>query len=117
MTSGCGGGSVIPMTTALASPRLMASTAILSATPNDAHAATGANAGPTMRPIIDTCEAGMLEMFQSRFGETAAHGSSGHPHFLLSARILLSFWRMVVSFAEPDDGGTGSDWMSAASAR
>src|SRR3954453_6603433 len=109
MTSSCGGGSVMPTTTAFASPRLMASTAIFNATPNDAHAATGANAGPTMRPIIDTCEAGMLEMFQSRLGETAAHGSSGQPHFLFSARILLSFWRMVLSFADPEEGGTGSD--------
>src|SRR3954454_18168434 len=117
MTSGCGGGSVMPTTTALASPRVMASTAILSATPNDAHAATGANAGPTMRPIIDTCDAGMFEMFQSRFGDTAAHGSSGQPHFLFSARTLFNFWRIVVSFADPDDGGTGSDWISAASAR
>src|SRR5947209_8150379 len=109
MTSGCGGGSVMPMTTAFASPRLMASTAILSATPNDAHAATGANAGPTMRPIIDTCDAGMLAMFHSRFGDTAAHGSSGQPHFLFSARTLFNFCRIVLSFADPDDGGTGSD--------
>src|SRR2546430_14086254 len=99
----------MPTTTAFASPRLMASTAIFSATPKEAHAAIGAKAGPTMRPIIDTCEAGMLAMFQRRFGETAAHGSSGQSHFLLSARTLFSFWRMVLSFAEPDDAGTGSD--------
>src|SRR5216684_4183792 len=103
MTSGCGGGSVMPTTTAFASPRLMESTAILSATPNDAQAATGANAGPTMRPIIDTCEAGMLAMFQSRFGETEAHGSSGHPHFLFRTRIVLR------ALADPVEGGTGSD--------
>src|SRR5258706_4594060 len=118
MTSGCGGGSVMPTTTAFASPRLIESTAILSATPNDAHAATGANAGPTMRPIIDTCEAGMLAMFQRRFGETAAHGSSGQLHFLFSARILFSFCRIVLrAFVDPVEAGTGSDWMSAASAR
>ena len=86
-----GGGSVMPTTTASASSRWIASSAILSATPNDAHAATGANAGPTMRPSIEICEAGMFEMFQSRFGETAAHGSSGHPHFLFRARMPLSF--------------------------
>src|SRR3954465_5506360 len=107
----------MPTTTAFASPRLMASTAILRATPKEAEAATGANAGPTMRPIIDTCDAGMLAMFQRRLGETLAHGSLGHPHFRFSARILFSFWRIELSFAVPDDGGTGSDWMSAASAR
>src|SRR5215813_614984 len=96
------------MTTAFASPRLMASAAIFAAMPNDAHAATGANAGPVILPIIDTCAAGMLAMFHSRFGETADHGSSGLPHFLFSARILFSFWRIVESFADPDDGGTGS---------
>src|ERR1700686_1213166 len=110
MTSGCGGGSVMPTTTAFASPRLMESVAILSATPNDAQAATGANAGPTMRPIIDTCEAGMLAMFQSRFGETEAHGSSGHPHFLFRTLILFSFWRIVLrALADPVEAGTGSD--------
>src|SRR5260370_41314300 len=115
MTSGCGGGSVMPTTTACASPRWIASAASFRATPNDAHAATGANAGPTMRPIIDTCDAGMLAMFQSRFGETAAHGSSGQPHFLFRARILLSFCRTVLSaFVDPVEAGTGSDWMSAA---
>src|SRR5947208_14520673 len=98
----------MPMTTAFASPRLIASAAIFAAMPNEAHAATGANAGPVILPIIETCEAGMLAMFQSRFGETAAHGSSGHPHLRFSARILFSFWRMVVSFADPDDAGTGS---------
>src|SRR3954462_14045913 len=98
----------MPNATGFASPRLMASTAILRATPKEAHAATGANAGPTMRPIIDTCEAGMLAMFQSRLGETEAHGSSGQPHFLFSARTLFSFWRMVLSFADPDCGGPGS---------
>src|SRR6266567_4000787 len=103
MTSGCGGGSVMPTTTALASPRWMASAAIFRATPKEAHAATGANAGPTMRPIIDTCDAGMFVMFQSRFGETLDHGSPGHPHFLFSARTLFSFWRIVLSFAEPED--------------
>jgi len=50
----------------------------------------------------------MFEMFQSRFAETLAHGSSGHSHLRLSALILLSFCRMLLSFAEPDDGGTGS---------
>src|SRR5438309_8741481 len=108
MVMACGGGSVIPTTTAVASPRLMASTAILMATPNDAHAATGANAGPTILPIMEICAAGMFAMFHRRFGETLAHGSSGHPHFLFSARILLSFWRIDVSFADRDDGGTGS---------
>src|SRR5437762_3823729 len=108
MTMGCGGGSVIPITTAVASPRWMASMAILAATPNDAHAATGANAGPTIFPIIEICAAGMFAMFHRRLGETLAHGSSGHPHFLLSARILFSFWRIVVSFADPEDGGTAS---------
>src|SRR5581483_10410732 len=115
MTIGCGGGSVMPMTAAVASPSRMASTAILIATPNDAHAATGAMAGPTILPIIEICAAGMLAMFQSRFGETLAHGSSGQPHFLLSARMRLSFCRMLDSFAEPDDGGTGSPWIAAAS--
>src|SRR5215212_3276586 len=85
--------------------------------PNEAQAATGAKAGPTILPIIEICAAGMLAMFQSRFAETLAHGSLGQPHFLLSARILFSFWRMVVSLAEPDDGGTGSAWMAAASSR
>src|SRR6266849_10678448 len=108
MTMGWGGGSVIPIMAAVASPRLMASMAILAATPNDAHAATGANAGPTIFPIIEICEAGMFAMFQRRFGETLAHGSAGQPHFLFSARILFSFWRIVVSFADPDDGGTAS---------
>src|SRR5947207_15976881 len=108
MTIGWGGGSVIPMIAAVASPRLMASIAILAATPNDAHAATGAKAGPTIFPIIEICAAGMFAMFHKRFGETLAHGSSGHPHFLFKARILLSFWRIDVSFADRDDGGTGS---------
>src|ERR1041384_3980090 len=105
----CGGGSVMPTTTAVASPRLMASTAILSAMPNDAHAAIGANAGPTILPSIEICAAGMLAMFHSMFGDTLAHGSSGHPHFLFSARMRLSFWRMLDNFAEPDDAGTGSE--------
>src|SRR5713226_8179219 len=115
MIIGWGGGSVMPMTTAVASPRLMASTAIFTATPNEAQAATGANAGPTILPIMEICAAGMLEMFQSRLGETAAHGSSGQPHFLFSARILCSFWRIVLSFdgPEPDAGGTASPWMDA----
>src|SRR6266567_650750 len=99
----------MPTTTAFASPRRIASIAIFVATPNDAHAATGAKAGPTMRPIIDTCAAGMLAMFHSRFGETLAHGSSGQAHFRFSARIRFSFCRIVLSFAEPDDAGTGSD--------
>src|SRR5919202_6902740 len=107
----CGGGSVMPMTTAVASPRLIASAAILAATPNEAHAATGANAGPLILPIIEICAAGMFAMFQSRFGETAAHGSSGQPHFRFSARILFSFCRIDVSFVEPEDGGTGSPWI------
>src|SRR5207248_3892630 len=109
MVIACGGGSVIPITTAVASPRLMESTAIFAATPNEAHAATGANAGPTIFPSIEICDAGMLEMFQSMFGETLAHGSSGHPHFLLRARMRLSFCRIIDSFADPDDGGTGSE--------
>src|SRR5262245_2721706 len=96
------------MTTAFASPALIASAAIFAAMPNDAHAATGAYAGPVILPIIEICAAGMLAMFHSRFGDTADHGSSGHPHFLFSARTLFSFWRMVVSLADPDDGGTGS---------
>src|SRR5829696_5888146 len=98
----------MPITTAFASPALMASAAIFAATPNEAQAATGAYAGPTILPIIEICAAGMLAMFQSRFGETLDHGSLGQPHFLFSARILFSFWRMVVSLAEPDDDGTGS---------
>src|SRR4051812_17505331 len=100
----------MPMTTAVACPAWMASAAIFAATPNDAQAATGAHAGPTIFPIMEICDAGMFAIFHSRFGETLAHGSSGHPHFLLSARILFSFWRIVESFAEPDDGGTGSAW-------
>src|SRR5712692_7275185 len=108
MTIGCGGGSVMPTTTAVAWPRLMESMAILTATPKEAHAATGANAGPTIFPIIEIWAAGMLAMFHNRFGDTLAQGSSGQCHFLFSARILLSFCRMEVSFADPDDGGTGS---------
>src|ERR1043166_2174287 len=108
MNTPCGGGSVIPMTTAVASPSWMAASASFAATPNDAQAATGASEGPTIFPIIEICAAGMLAMFQRRFGETAAHGSLGQPHFLLSARIPFSFWRMVVSLTLPDavDGGT-----------
>src|SRR5436190_17051272 len=98
----------MPITTAFASPELMASAAIFAAMPNDAHAATGAKAGPVILPIIDTCAAAMLAMFHSRFGETLAHGSGGQPHFRFSARILFSFWRIVLSLAEPEDGGTGS---------
>ena len=105
----CGGGSVAPMTTAVASPAWIASVASFTATPKDAQAATGAMAGPLIFPIIETCAAGMLAMFQSRLGETEAHGSPGQPHFLLSARIRLSFWRMLPSLAVPDDSGTGSD--------
>src|SRR2546421_12808790 len=98
------------MTTAFASPRLMASAAILAATPNEAQAATGANAGPVILPIIDTCAAAMLAMFHSRFGETAAHGSWGHPHFRVSARVFCRFWPTVDSFGDPDDGGPGPPW-------
>src|SRR2546428_13522315 len=101
MIIGWGGGSVMPTTTAVASPRLMASTAIFTATPNEAQAATGANAGPTILPIMEICAAGVLEMFQSRFGETAAHGPLGQSHFLFSARILCSFRRIWVSFGWP----------------
>src|SRR5438128_1167281 len=107
----------MPTTTAFASPRRMESRAIFSAMPNDAHAAMGANAGPLILPIIEICEAGMLEMFHSRFVDTEAHGSSGQAHLRFSARILLSFWRMVDSLALPDEGGTGSLWMAAASVR
>src|SRR6476469_9867435 len=107
----------MPMTTAVASPRLMASTAIFAATPKDAHAATGANAGPLILPIIEICAAGMLAMFHRRLGDTAAHGSSGQSHFRLSARILLSFCRIEDSFAEPDGGGPGWPWMARASFR
>src|SRR5438132_9161800 len=98
----------MPMTTAVAWPRLMESAAILAATPKDAHAATGANAGPTIFPIIEIWEAGMFAMFHNRFGDTLDHGSSGHPHLRFSARILFSFCRIVESFAEPDEAGTGS---------
>src|ERR1051326_443517 len=104
----CGGGSVMPPTTAVASPRLIPSTGTLSAMPKDAHAAIGANAGPTILPSIEICAAEMLAMFHSMFGDTLAHGSSGQPHFLFSPRIRLIFWRIDDSFAEPDDGGTGS---------
>src|SRR5205085_9003794 len=83
--------------------------------PNDAHAAIGAYDGPLMRPIIEICAAGMLAMFQSKFAETADHGSSGQPHFLFSARMRFSFCRIVPSFPETADGGTGSDCTSAAS--
>src|SRR5437762_6130337 len=114
MNMPCGAGSVIPITTAVASPARIAFSASFAATPNDAHAATGANAGPTIFPIIEICAAGMFAMFHRRFGETLAHGSSGHPHFLFKARILLSFWRIDVSFADRDDGGTGSPWIRAA---
>src|SRR5512135_2412586 len=98
----------MPTTTASASPRLIASTAIFVAMPNDAQAAIGANAGPVIRPNIEICDAGMLAMFQSRFGETLAHGSSGQPQLRLSCRTRLSFCRMLPSLADPDDGGTGS---------
>src|SRR5215210_7826004 len=101
----------MPMTTAVASPRSMASTAIFVAMPKDAHAATGAKAGPTILPIIEICAAGMLTMFHKRFWDTAAHGSSGPPHLRFSARTLFSFCRIDDSFAvldPPDDGGTGS---------
>src|ERR1700694_3264353 len=108
MVMTCGGGSVIPTTTAVASPRLMASTAILMGPANDANAPTGANDGPTILPIMEICEAGMLAMFHRRLGDTLAHGSSGHPHFLLRERILFNFWRMVLSFADLDDAGTAS---------
>src|ERR1041385_4617076 len=103
MTIGFGGGSHMPTIAAFASPRLMASTASFAAMPNDAHAPTGANAVPTMRPHIEICDAGMLWMFHSRFGETLAHGSSGQPHLRFSARTLFSFCRIVDNFAEPDD--------------
>ena len=66
---------------------------------------------------MEICAAGMLEMFQSKFAETLAHGSSGLPHFSFSLRILFSFWRMVLSFALPDEGGTDSPWIVRASAR
>src|ERR1700682_2044700 len=95
----------------------MESIANFSATPNDAHAATGAKAGPLILPIIEICEAGMLEMFHRKLGDTEAHGSSGHAHLRLSARIPFSFWRMFDSLAVPDDGGTGSLWIVAASVR
>src|SRR5437899_12087830 len=108
MIIGCGGGSVMPITTAVASPSWMASIAIFAATPKDAHAATGAYAGPTILPIIEICAAGMLAMFHSRLGETLAQGSSGQPHFLFSARIRFNFCRMLESLADPDDGGTAS---------
>src|SRR5690349_3536502 len=85
--------------------------------PKVEHAATGATDAPVILPTIEICAAGMLAMFQSRLDETAAHGSSGQAQCLFSARILLSFWRIVLSFAEPDDGGTGSDWIAAASFR
>src|SRR5436305_11155699 len=106
MVMPCGGGSVMPTTTAVASPRLIASTAIFRAIPNEAHAAIGANDGPTILPSIEICAAGMLEMFHSIFGDTAAHGSSGHAHFLFNARMRFSFWRMLDNFADPDDAGT-----------
>src|SRR5258707_3508682 len=106
----------MPTTTAFASPRRMASMAIFRATPNDAQAAIGANEGPLILPIMEICDAGMLAMFHSRFGETQAHGSEGHSHFLFRARIRLRFCRMDASFAEPEDGSTRSHWMAAASA-
>src|SRR5256885_16951370 len=105
MTIACGGGSHMPITHAVASPSWMASMAIFAATPNDAHAATGANAGPTIFPIMEICAAGILAMFHRRLGETLAHGSSGQPHFLFSARMRFSSWRLLVSFADPEDGG------------
>src|SRR6476661_3457401 len=113
MNSPCGGGSVIPMTTAVASSARIAFSASFRATPNDAHAATGASDGPTILPIIEICAAEMFAMFQRRFGDTAAHGSAGHPHFLFRVRMRCSFCRMVVSLTLPVavDGGTGSDWM------
>src|SRR5687767_3522393 len=98
----------MPMTTAVASPRWIASVAILIATPNDAHAATGAIVVPTIRPIIEICAAGMFAIFHNRSGDTAAHDSSGHAHFLFTARIRLSFCRIIDNFADPDDDGTDS---------
>ena len=77
--SGCGGGSVAPTTTALASPRRIASIPSLSATPNVEQAATGENASPVMLPSIDTCAAGVLWRFHTTSAETS-HGASGAPH-------------------------------------
>ena len=74
---GWGGGSVAPMTTARASPLWMASKASLRHTPKVEQAATGAHAGPVMRPSMEICEAGVLGMFQTRFADTARQGGVG----------------------------------------
>jgi hypothetical protein len=79
MITGCGIGSVAPTMTALASPRLIASMPSLRQSPKVAQAPMGAKLRPCTWASIDSCEAGVLWMFQMTLGETDRHGGSGLP--------------------------------------
>ena len=83
-----------PTTTALASPRRMASIPSFSATPKVEQAATGAKASPVILPSIEICAAGVLWMFHTTSAETS-HGASGAPHCCCSLPRAASRARMT----------------------
>ncbi len=89
------------MTTALASPRRMASIPSFRQTPKVEQAATGAKASPVMCPIIEICAAGVFQMFHTTLAETAPQGGVGSFHFSCSAfsRRCFSFITLTLLFS------------------
>ena len=102
-----------PITTALASPRRMASIASFRQTPKVEQAATGAKARPVMCPIIEICEAGVLWMFHTTLADTECQGGSGALHFFCSCAFRARFSLMTLSLPDSTSPCTLSASISA----
>ena len=112
-----GGGSVAPTTTALASPRRMASIPSLRQTPKVEHAATGAKARPVMWPSMEICEAGVFQMFHTRFADTALQGGWGSCQRSWSCRSWRCFSLSTLTLPRSMSPWTLSDSIWASSRR
>ncbi len=106
-----------PTTTALASPRWMASIASFRATPNVEQAATGAKVRPVMRPSIDTWAAGVFWMFHTRLAETASQGGRGAPKRFCSCARRRCFSLSTLILARSTSPSIESPSMAASSRR
>ena len=106
-----------PITTALASPRRMASIPSFKQTPKVEHAPTGAKARPVMWPSMEICEAGVFQMFHTRLGETDCQGGSGSCQRSRSARSRRCFSLRTLTFPFSMSPWTLSDSISASSCR
>src|SRR3989304_1166745 len=114
---GGGGGSLAPTTTALASPRRIASIASLSETPKVEQAATGAKARPVILPSIEICAAGVLWMFQITLAETERQGGLGASHFFCKRVKRRCFSLIRLSLPLAPSPSTASDSISISSPR